>query len=75
MSTAVASLAQVPATLQTEWALPPIVGEGNSGESLMQEVLGWLPEMLVKLELGDEPEEGENAADNDSEFVDTARPW
>lgn len=45
------------------------------GPALMEQVLTWLPEMLVTLELGDEPEEGENANEIDSEFVDMARPW
>ncbi|KAL3911721.1 MAG: hypothetical protein SGPRY_008590, partial [Prymnesium sp.] len=49
--------------------------EATDGAKLMERVLSWLPGMLVKLELGDEPEEGEDAADNDSEFVDMARPW
>ena len=71
-----ACVPQVPEVLQgAEWALPPVVGKAADGEALMNEVLTWLPGMLQTLELGDEPEEGENAADNDSEFVDMARPW
>merc|ERR1712070_414660 len=67
--------AEVPSALQAaDWALPPLLGE-SSGDVLMQEVLTWLPGMLVNLELGAEPVEGEDAADNDSEFVDMARPW
>merc|ERR1712050_183343 len=65
---------EVPAELEAaDWALPPTLAKDN--EALMQEVLAWLPDMLVKLELGDEPEDGEDAGENDSEFVDMARPW
>ena len=66
-------------------ALPPELAEGawleaavpaepkelasQSGEEMMNTVLTWLPEMLMALELGDENEE------EDSDFVQVARPY
>ncbi|KAL1521608.1 hypothetical protein AB1Y20_021267 [Prymnesium parvum] len=69
------SSAKVPRSLLNgEWALPPALDE-RDGQALMERVLSWLPGMLVALDLGEDPDEGEEAEERDSEFVDTARPW
>ena len=56
----------------SSWAAlcsPPISSMRADGAELMERVLGWLPEMLVALDIGDE--DGED----DDDFVAAARPW
>lgn len=41
----------------------------QDGDAFMQQVLSWLPEMLMSLDLGDDDDE------DDDNFVSASRPW
>ena len=50
---------------------PPISSLRSDGAELMESVLGWLPQMLQAIDIGDEDGEPEE----DDDFVSAARPW